>query len=246
MDRIGEINYNNKGERIVIVKYENCNNITVKFDDGYITKVSYSSIKRGTIKNPYTPVIANVGYFGEGIYKSTKNKKHTLYYNVWKEMIRRCYDTTKQKITPTYKDCTVCKEWHNFQNFAEWYNKNFYQIENEVMCLDKDILHKGNKIYSPDTCVFVPMSINSLFTKRQNNRGSCPIGVYFDKSKSDNIYKVVSNDVYLGYCQTIEQAFEKYKNHKEKRIKEVAEQYKDKIPKKLYNAMMKYEVEITD
>ena len=62
-------------------------------------------------------------------------------------------------------DCSVYEGWHNFQNFAKWYEDNYYEIEEEQMHLDKDILVKGNKVYSPDTCVFVPETINGLFVK---------------------------------------------------------------------------------
>ena len=86
-------------------------------------------------------------------------------------MLRRCYDEKLHKKYPTYIDCKVCEEWLNFQNFAKWYYNNYYEIENEKICLDKDILHKGNKIYSPDNCVFVPNNINVLFVKSDKSRG---------------------------------------------------------------------------
>ena len=120
------------------------------------------------------------------------------------------------------------------------------------MCLDKDILFKGNKIYSPDTCVFVPNRINNLFTKRQNDRGEYPIGVYYHKSKFNpqcSIYADFNKKYkqkHLGTFDTPEEAFHKYKKFKEQYIKEVAEEYKDLIPTKLYEAMCKYVVEIND
>ena len=120
------------------------------------------------------------------------------------------------------------------------------------MCLDKDILCKGNKIYSRDTCVFVPQRINSLFTKCDNARGDNPIGVH--PTLSGN-YQVCCNNGYgksicLGTYKTKEEAFRVYKEYKEKVIKETIDSYKGKIPEPFYSrlreAMYNYEVEIDD
>ena len=146
----------------------------------------------------------------------------------------------------------MCEEWCNFQNFAKWYENNYYEVESEVMNLDKDILVKHNKIYSPDTCIFVPHRINTLFIKRQNDRGESVIGTNLYKGK----YRVhchminpktgKSKEEYLGYYDSQEKAFEIYKYYKERNIKEVADYYKSLIPQKLYDALYDYEVEITD
>ena len=122
------------------------------------------------------------------------------------------------------------------------------------MHLDKDILIKNNKIYSPDTCIFVPQRINELFIKTNKLRGNLPIGVSYLK----NINKFQANcktftkrgsasySNYLGCFKTPLEAFNVYKQFKEKYIKQVADEYKNKIPQKLYEAMYRYEVEITD
>ena len=178
------------------------------------------------------------------IYYSHKENRKT--YKTWQSLLQRCYDTKLHEKYPTYKNCTTCEEWHNFQNFAKWYDENYYEIDGEIMCLDKDILIKGNKVYSPETCIFVPRRINILFTKTDANRGNLPIGV---TQKNDKYVitmrinkKFVSNKSY----KTPQEAFKVYKYFKEKYIKEIADEYKDKIPVKLYNAMYKYKVEITD
>ncbi len=167
-------------------------------------------------------------------------------------MLERCYDDKYQERKPTYKECEVCTEWHDFQNFSEWYNDNYYEIPNESMALDKDILFKGNKIYSPETCVFVPQNINKLFTKRDNDRGKCPIGTY---QLPDGNYGVYCNNGYgksdyLGVYSTKEEAFRVYKQYKEKIIKEVIDLYEGIIPEphysKLKKAMYNYRVEIDD
>ena len=120
------------------------------------------------------------------------------------------------------------------------------------MNLDKDILVKNNKIYSPNTCVFVPTNINTLFTKSNKSRGKYPIGVFFHKDANKYeahcsiFYNGKSKLKHLGLYNTIDDAFKVYKESKEANIKQIADEYKDKIPDKLYEAMYKYEVEITD
>ena len=163
-------------------------------------------------------------------------------------MVQRCYDEKYHNKRISYKDCTVCDEWLCFQNFAQWYDNNYYEIDNEKMHLDKDILHKNNKIYSPDNCIFVPEHINTLFTERQNDRGVYPIGVHIHKKTGhfEARCSTLEGRIYLGVYDTPTQAYKVYKHFKEKYIKKMADFYKDKIPIKLYEALYRYEVEITD
>ena len=254
INRIGERNYNNFGSEMVIVHYNGCMDIDVYFPefDWIFKHAKYNNFKKGEIKCPYERRFYNVGYLGEGKYKVSENGKNTRVYDTWKAMLQRCYSEKEHERHPTYIGCEVYEGWHNFQNFAKWYKDNYYEVGNEKMCLDKDILFKGNKIYSPDTCIFVPETINSLFTKRQNYRGESVIGT----SPFQGKYKVYchlinpktgkSESEYLGYYETQGKAFEVYKYYKEKNIKEIADYYFGRIPQKLHNAMYEYEVEITD
>lgn len=249
---VGETKIDKIGRKLKLIEYNNSKDIVVEFEDGYKTKSSYKEFKNGVVKSPYDRTVFGVGYLGEGKYKAYEDNKITEPYNVWRGVIRRCCSESFKIERPTYKDCEICEEWHNFQTFGKWFDENYYQIENEDIQLDKDILHKGNKLYSPDNCVFVPSRINSLFIKNDANRGNYPIGVTFKKStgRYTSYYNKVINGEYkrihLGYFSNPTEAFYIYKNAKEKYIKEMAEEYKDRIPQKLYEAMYKYEVEITD
>ena len=248
-DRINETRVNNNGEEMKIIRYGGVNDIDIQFvKDGVILQHRhYCAFKTGQIKNPMFPSVYGVGFVGVGDYKTCDgNGKNRKRYDTWKGMHERCYDPKYHKKHSTYKDCTVCKEWNNYQMFGKWFDINYYEIGNEQMVLDKDILCKGNKTYSPDTCVFVPQSINKLFTKRDNERGELPIGV----SKVGNKFQAQltrGNGLeYLGVFNTVNEAFLAYKEAKEQYIKEVAEEYKGKIPFKLYQAMLNYKVEIDD
>lgn len=194
--------------------------------------------------------VFNKGYIGEEI---SNNYTQTISYSYWYAMLRRVYSEKQLKLKPTYKQVEVCEEWLNYTNYKQWFDKNYYTIQDQQMELDKDILDKGNKIYCPEKCIFVPHNINSLFTKSNKARGDLPIGVYF--KKKNNKYCSQCNTItkegkrynaYLGLFNTPEEAFYAYKTFKENYIKEVADEYRDRIPQKLYEAMYRYEVKITD
>ena len=254
INRIGEKRFNNFGSEMIIIEYRTNKDIDVYFPKHNWTAENkeYQCFKKGNIKCVYDRSVYDVGYIGEGDYKVSENRKSTRVYNTWRHMLQRCYDEKLHEKHPTYKNCKVCKEWHNFQNFAKWYYDNYYEIEGETMCLDKDILYKHNKVYSPKTCVFVPQAINKLFVKRDNDRGESVIGTYPFQGKYVaqcsiiNLKTGKSKHEYLGYYTTQEKAFEVYKYYKEKNIEEVADYYKGLVPERLYNALYNYEVEITD
>ena len=253
-NRLGERKIMNCGEECEIVEYRKYNDITVKFlNSGEIVKTSYSNFKNKTIKSHFTPTVCNVGVVGT---ENTmgKNSKILKSYRYWHSMLNRCYSDELKEKEPTYIGCKVCDEWLHYPNFKEWFDRNYYEIEGQKMCLDKDILVKGNKIYSPETCIIVPQSINSLFTNRKLNRGNYPIGVNWkeDNKKYQAYCNMFYEDIkkhkqkYLGLYNTPEEAFQVYKEFKEKYIKQVADYYKDQIPERLYEAMYKYEVDIDD
>lgn len=247
-ERIGISGKNNFGSIMKIVEYTTCKNIYVKFEDGTIIQSTYGHFIKGEVSNPYDKTVYGIGFIGEGEYKTSMNSKHTPQYNFWFNMLRRCYDEKMQEKSPTYKGVTVCEEWFCFNTFAKWFDDNYYEVNGEQMNLDKDILFKGNKVYSPETCVFVPKAINMLFVKSDLKRGGLPIGVCFDKrrKKYRGTFGTRKGKRIEKLHDTQEDAFQFYKLHKENYIKQVADEYKDKIPTKLYDAMVNYIVEITD
>ena len=253
-DRIGEERLNSFGSKMMIVEYRSCINIDVYFPEYNWTfkHATYQHFKKGNIKCPYKPRYYGVGYLGEGKYKTRENGKLKREFKIWHNMLKRCYDSEFQERNPTYKGCTAENDWFNFQNMAEWIENNYYEVPGERMHLDKDILCKGNKVYSRETCIFVPERINTLFVKKDKARGNDPIGVY--QLPSGNYRAQCNNEygksVYLGVYSTEEEAFQVYKQYKEKIIKEVIDSYEGVIPEPFYSrlktAMYNYEVEIDD
>ena len=140
-NRTGETKQNNHGTTMKIIAYRGNNDIDVEFQDEHhhVKNTTYSNFKRGNVKNPYDKDLFGVGYLGVGKYKCKRDNEENLseVYETWMGMLRRCYfDNIK---FPAYYDkCIVCEEWHNFQNFAEWYEENKYPV-NERLHIDKDI-----------------------------------------------------------------------------------------------------------
>lgn len=249
-NRIGQSNINNFGFNMTVVDTTKGHNVIVRFDDGYQKECDYFNFKKGEVKNPNQPSVYGVGYLGEGKHLvRDSNGKLFNKYSKRSGIISRCYNEKYHIKQPTYKDCTICEDWHNYQNFGNWYEENYYEIEDEVMQLDKDILTKGNKIYSPSTCIFVPQCINLLFTSRKHLRKKgFPVGV--SNYKNTKLYEakcsIDNKQMHCGAFETTELAFLKYKEVKEATIKQKANEYKDVIPDKLYKAMCAYEIRITD
>ena len=161
-NRVGEVSYTKNGTKATIIEYVGSKKVLVEFDDKYKYQywTSYGNFQKGQLTNPYECRGKDgIGFIGVGEYNS---KDHKVAYAKWKSMIDRC--TRFRKSSASYVDCEICEGWENFQNFAKWYYENEYQC-NEPLCIDKDILTHGNKIYSPDTCILVPQRINLLFIK---------------------------------------------------------------------------------
>ena len=259
-ERLGLTKLNYQGCLMKIIEYINCDNIIIEFDDKYKAKIKshWSMFKEGCIKNPYCPTVYNVGMIGMK-YKARKDATHMhKEYKTWCHMLERCYDVNYAERQSTYKDVTCCEEWLLYENFYEWLHSqaNFEQwLNGKNWALDKDILIKGNKIYSPETCCLVPQEINNLFTKNNVARGNLPIGVSYSKSRSMFIGKYIygknkkhSKQTEYGYPTPEDAFYLGYKPSKEAYIKQVAQEEYDKgnITKRCYEAMMNYEVEITD
>lgn len=112
------------------------------------------------------------------------------FYQKWKDMLKRCYSENYQRKYSTYKGCTVCNEWLTFSNFKAWMETQDWQGNQ----LDKDILFEGNKLYSPETCVFVDSSVNSFLLDCAARRGEYPIGVHWDKRINKYVAQVRVNN----------------------------------------------------
>lgn len=234
---------NNCG-KCFVVEYKSSSDVTVVFYEPlYITKCSYRDLQDGAVGNPLYPRVHGVGCIGVGKYNS---RDHKNLYHLWKGLLQRVYT----KRNPTYKDVTVCKEWLNFQNFADWCTQEqFFNTEDgngRKYHLDKDILVKGNKTYSPDTCCFIPQEINSISISVYKSRGKYPVGVV--KNGKKFLVRIRRSGALesLGVFSNQDQAFSIYKEAKEKHIRSLAEKWRGEIDEKVYEALLIYKVSIDD
>jgi len=163
-------------------------------------------------------LIYGYGYNSGGKFKAKVNSKNTYVYQVWRDMIKRCYGDDQK----TYKECTVSEEFRDFQVFAEWAtNQIGFGIKNYHM--DKDILCSGNvKIYSRETVVFIPKDLNMFLTNSRSKRGKFPQGVSFKKSHSRYCAQIkkFGKVIHLGLFYDLDLAVDAYKVAKELAAKE--------------------------
>lgn len=180
---IGDKTRTKQGYEIEIIERIKINELKVNFTyNNYECICNYDSFTSGSLKNPYHPTLFAVGYLGDGKYTLSGDKNgRSPEYICWSSMLRRCYSEYTKEKQKTYENCTVSEEWHNFQNFAEWYNDNYPKIDGIAFELDKDLLQTNveNKIYSKETCIFLPSNVNKFLTNKKITNTSGYAGVEY-------------------------------------------------------------------
>lgn len=231
MPSIGNVFKNSQGLAFKVVDFvdSDCRQnmkttkVRIKFlGTGYERDVLPKEVRNGNVKDLMHPSIAGVGCIGEGNFK-TKHE-HILHYQTWSDMIKRCYQPKNTSIAKNYKGVTVCEEWHNYQVFAKWFDE--YHVTG---ChLDKDLKVFGNKVYSPTTCVFVPVDINSFLT------GGLKRGIHFNNSKGKWIAQCQDGEIcstgkkkqtYLGTFDNENDALNAYKTFKLNKLRSLKIKY---------------------
>lgn len=241
----GDIFVNKYGEEFIVTSYEGAKNVHIKFTKtGYETITATNHIHSGLIRDRLKPSLYGVGIIGSDL--ATIGGIRDATYSLWKDMFYRCY-SKKGKNLSTYEDSEVAGNFIYYSFFKEWCLKQ-KGFGNKGWQLDKDILVKGNKIYSEDTCCFVPKEINMAFVKSNARRGKYPIGVHYreDRGKYVATLNNFNGNCFLGHFNTSEEAFVAYKLAKEQRIKMFADKYKDELEHRVYDVLVNYQVEITD
>lgn len=232
-------NYNGD---VMVLKYEGYDKVLVKFIlTGNTKYTSVAYLKNGVICDTEAPSLYGVGF------TDTPCKIEPRLHSIWNGMFSRCYNPNYHKKYVSYQDCEVAGDFKYLSKFISWaklqkgYNHTGYQ-------LDKDILIKGNKVYSEDTCCFVPKDLNTLLTHRRKDKGLYPVGVSYKPRINKYIAQIsrFKRVDHLGCFETPELAFLAYKKAKEDYIKEAAELYKEQIEPRVYDALLSYEVSIDD
>ena len=190
--------------------------------------------------------------YGKGFNDKTRpvfvDGKKVKEYQLWQDMLKRCFSEECQNKQPTYKGCNVSDNFLNYSYFYEWCQEQtgFGKVDEKGRYweLEKDLLFTGNKTYSETNCVFVPHEINLFFNNHGNARGEYPVGVYFHKAsgKFKAQCKVNGKRQHLGLFNTPQEAFAVYKPFKEDLCKQLALKWQSEIDERLFNAMMKWEI----
>ena len=247
MAEVGSLVKTNNFGYLLITRYVSSREVYSKFiDTGYEVKTTMQQLLKGNINDRLKPTVFGVGVIGECLTVDSCGNR-LKEYQVWKGMLERCYSDKFQAKKPTYKGCIVSENFVCYPYFKKWCNKQI-GFDQVGWHLDKDILSKGNKVYSEDTCCFVPQEINSLLVRSNATRGKYPLGVsyltrlgMFEASVS-----LGGRNKRIGRFYNAQEAFYAYKEAKEYYIKEVANKWKDRIDPRVYNALMSWNIEITD
>lgn len=245
----GQVLKNKLGLNFKIIDYVNSKEVKIEFiDSGFKKTCQMKEVRTGSIKDTSKPSVLGVGIVGSKyLTKDEVTQSNTQEYEAWRGLLTRCYSSRLLKKRPTYLGCIASENFKHYEYFYEWCQN---QIGfKERWNLDKDVLVKGNKVYSEDTCVFVPDEINCALCKTDKLRGKFPIGVHWDTNKKVFIAQVNRGkgyQEYLGKFTTPEEAFEVYKKAKEAYLKDLAEKWRGRVDERVYCALMNYQVEITD
>lgn len=235
---VGDLFNLSSGGTVTVLQLPVDRYVIVQHNDefGYIHSVRVDHLRTGNVRNPYLRQLYGVGYMGVGPYNSKENGTNTIVYNKWSNMMYRCYDQEFHIKAPYYKSCYVCVEWHNFQTFAQWYYSQPYVGPGYQ--LDKDILFRGNTLYSPMTCALIPAAINAAATPGTLQNGELPRGINMRGSK----YRVKIGSTQYGTHNTLEEANEVYIREKKLKMIYYAELYQDYIDDRVYHALLDWEV----
>ena len=231
----------------IVIGYNNSRDVRIKFSlTGSESVVSLGNIRKGDIRDKLAPTVLGMGVVGF-TYPSRINGVKLNEYRLWENMLQRCYGCLDKIRFLNYASCTVSDNFKHYTYFYEWANKQI-GFSNKGWQLDKDLLVKGNKVYSESVCVFIPQEINNALEKRNNHRGYYAIGV--SRHKNGRFFARLGagagNFRHLGCFNTEIEAFNVYKTAKENYLKELAEKWKSKIDERAYNALMNYEVSVDD
>ena len=174
-------------------------------------------------------------------------------YKQYLAMIERCKTNGQTQTTyESYINVTLSEDFNTFEKWLEWAKEQIgfgnTADNGKRWPLDKDILLKGNKLYSPDYCVFIPNEINNFVTNRKTDRGEYPIGVHY--STKDKKYvascSMNSKKYYIGGYNSIEESFMAYKQFKEQAAKQLAIQYTNLVDIRVIEALNNFTVDIND
>lgn len=225
---IGTVFTNKVGDEYFIIKYEDSKSVTVMFNDGYYKTTQMSNIRRGRVKNPFSEKskfhgfgITDVAIGVDGV----RNK----YARLWESMITRVYS----KRDKAYVGVKISEDWSLLSNFLRDIAnfKGYDKVLSDKWVLDKDILSLDEKIYSKETCCFVPSEVNSFMVNFNKPKGEYKMGVHFCNREKKFVAQGYVNKKQkgLGYFSNEDDAHNAYMSNKRKQLLELIGKYEDSL-----------------
>ena len=149
------------------------------------------------------------------------------FYLMWKRMLERCFCEKLKQKKPTYRGVTCCDDWLYASRFKDWAQEQDWQGKE----LDKDIIIRGNGVYSPESCAFVLQSTNKFVSENDTTTRELPTGVSWKKQNNKlqaQCHNPFTNKYeYLGLFLCSQQAHEAWRKRKHQLAQLVAETESD-------------------
>lgn len=254
---VGDKRINSEGFEYVITHYEDAHNVEITWFSGEKEWVESAHAHKGTTKYLNKRGTFGVGYLGYGrfipgekrIPHGCERMPHNL-WRAWVRMLERCVgDRVKN---PSYEGCTFDESWVNCQSFIEWgiLQKGHDRLESngKTWQLDKDILVNGNRVYSPETCVFVPNEINTHFKDVEKGKDGY-YGVNEIEPKHPNAKRgwvarccnVKKEREYLGFYDNPTDAYIAYRTRKIEVMSDLADKWKGEVDERVINSLQNFD-----
>ena len=241
--KVGEV-YPNFDGTLTVLQYVKAVKVLIRHNDehGHEMWTQADRIRKGAVRNPFSKHENGYSFTGYGYCHTIDSKLRAIIYSLWRGMVQRTLSNTysKKRKRNVYEQSTLCEEWYNFQVFCKFvYENKYYNVGYQ---LDKDLLVRGNKHYSPETCCFLPLELNGVICSDFENSNGLPLGV---NTKYDYYEAAISyrgKRKRIGKYKTPEEASAAYVEAKEAYVKELALEWKDKIEPRAFEALMNWTV----
>ena len=159
-------------------------------------------------------------------------------YQLWSSMLNRCYNPYMLNEKTAYIDCHVDEFFHSYTNFYDWCQDQV-GFDFQHYHIDKDLLSNNGKIYSPETCLFLPRQINIAIKPHAE-------GVDAPSAPKTKIFHITITrhgiTKSLGWFKTRKGSYAAYILAKKEYLKELASLYRNCIDKRAYDALISFDI----
>lgn len=227
-----------------VIEYVSYVEVYVKFEDGNIVKTRVQSLGKGHCRNLNSKLVLGVGI--NDMLGAEKTKEFIKQRQMWFGILQRCFSIKLLERRPTYKNCKVSESWLWLSNFIKDIKsiENYEKSLNEGWQLDKDLLSNEGKLYSKDTCCFIPRSLNLVLSSYPKKLNGLPKGVKLSKGgRYFAILQKEGNQIFLGSYDSVEEASRVYNIAKKEHLLNIADSIKGIVPENVYKALVNFNLE---